>query len=437
MNTLRLPLSIFCLAVSLAAQAQNDQFSYISDRRFTSPDQLMGYDFKPAMREVPGEEPKEIKVGEYSFGITRKNLYVEGGDIRGVYNLNEINTTEYGYILRTMNARDPTVQGHLKIVVDEIGQVEGLIFKRSNNDKEVIYFLRMIPEEVAAAELEYFTNKGALNIPTLDSLWSGIEVRPFLRIFNSMGGIQQRVLPSDSVSLRFYHITTIEEKDNKLAALTKGRRKKGDKESGADEASAAGVIDDASITASTSRDLVATPAAQVLAQAAPATPKKLEFGLSQPNMAKPTRADSTLPIGIVPTGIVPTGAGLAQIGPDSLGLAELDSLAAAEQVLAEALAAANPVAQDSSDVKFKITTQFFVDLNSFMRFKDGTSEMQHRTYLVNGALERVNHNSRPGADRYQWELNLHKQPTAYVYLDERYNVNSIEIDGQKFYMRGQ
>ena len=117
-------------------------------------------------------------------------------------------------------------------------------------------------------------------------------------------------------------------------------------------------------------------------------------------------------------------------------MAQLDSLDLLQGGLVADMAGATaPV--DSSDAKVKITTQFFVDLNSFMRFDDGTSEMQHRTYLVNGALERVNTNSRPGGDRYQWELNLHKQPTAFVYLDERYNVNSVEIDGQKFYMRGQ
>ena len=94
-----------------------------------------------------------------------------------------------------------------------------------------------------------------------------------------------------------------------------------------------------------------------------------------------------------------------------------------------------PAAVDSADLK--ITTKFYVDLNSFMRYDDGTAEMQHRTYTVNGAAERINPNARPGGDRYQWELNLHKQPNAYLYLDEKLNVNSIEIDGQKFYMRGQ
>ena len=414
--------------------AQVAQYSYISDRRFTSPDQFMGYDFKPAMREVPGEDPTDIAVGTYSFGITRKNLYVEGPEIQGVYSLNEINTTEYGFILKTMNARDPTIQGHLKVVVDETGQVEGLIFKRSNHDPEVIYFLRMIPQEVDEAERHYFTNKGEEKIDHLDSLWTGIEIRPFLRIFNNMGGIQQRVLPSDSVSLRFYHVTTVEEKDNKVMALVKSRKgRKGRK----DEQEEAATM----LTASTSPIPVALPQpVPSTAVLAPTIAKTETGGLVDARKQLPldsaevARRDSV---------VLAMGGSVDSLGRafDSLGrLVAVDTLTGVTD--SSRLAAYPPVIVDSSAVavdssKLKITTQFFVDLNSFMRYDDGTSAMQHRTYLVNGAAERINPNARPGGDRYQWELNLHKQPAAYVYLDEKLNVNSIEIDGQKFYMRGQ
>ena len=448
-------VALLCLGLA-DAYAQVAQYSYISDRRFTSPDQLMGYDFKPAMREVPGEEPSEIAVGRYSFGITRKNLYVEGAGIQGVYSLNEINTTEYGFILRTMNARDPTIQGHLKIVVDERGQVEGLIFKRSNNEKEVIYFLRMIPSDVAEAESEYFTNKGEERVEHLDSLWTGVEIRPFLRIFNSLGGIQQRVLPSDSVSLRFYHVTTVEEKDNKVLALVKGKKRKRSRRG--DEAS--------TLVASTDAlpvDLPAGEPAYAPVIQRTADPGVVDALAKLPSAAdRPTDGETPTPdTSAVVTPAFVLDSVLAQAAPfDSLGLASLsDTLAlgvdtllglldlglldsslhiaaaAARAPLVPIAPPVDTVAIDSANLK--ITTQFFVDLNSFMRYDDGTSEMQHRTYLVNGAAERENPTARPGGDRYQWELNLHKQPNAYLYLDEKLNVNSIEIDGQKFYMRGQ
>ncbi len=397
-------LTAVLIAWTLAAAAQVAQYSYISDRRFTSPDQLMGYDFKPAMREEPGEDPTEVTVGKYSFGITRKNLYVEGPEIQGVYSLNEINTTEYGFILKTMNARDPTIQGHLKVVVDEIGQVEGLIFKRSNHDKEIIYFLRVIPSEVARAEAEYFTHKGQRKVEHLDSLWTGVEIRPFLRIFNNMGGIQQRVLPSDSVSLRFYHITTIEEKDNKVLAMVSGKKDKRKNKRDAEENA------DDQLTAST----------EPMSLPAPTAPAK-PGALPAPAIHKTAEGE--------------TVDATRKLAPDSLALAASDTAAIAFDSTGLAALVAAEAAIDSS--KLKITTVFYVDLNSFMRYDDGTAEMQHRTYTVNGAAERVNPAARPGGDRYQWELNLHKQPNAYVYLDEQLNVNSIEIDGQKFYMRGQ
>jgi len=195
MNTLTTLCTILCIITSSLA-AQTVQYSYISDRTFASPDDLIGYDFKPAMREVPGEAPEEIAIGKYSFGITRANLYVEGPAIQGVYSVNNINTTEYGFIMKLMNARDPTIQGHLKIVVDPKGQVEGLIFKRSNKDKEVIFFLRIIPKDVEAVEEAYFTHKGEKKIKSIDSLWTGVHVRPFLRVFHNMGGVQQRILPT-------------------------------------------------------------------------------------------------------------------------------------------------------------------------------------------------------------------------------------------------
>ncbi len=396
--------ALMCLLVA-SAFAQVAQYSYISDRRFTSPDQLFGYDFKPAMREEPGGEPTEITVGKYSFGITRKNLYVEGPEIQGVYSLNEINTTEYGFILKTMNARDPTIQGHLKVVVDEIGQVEGLVFKRSNNDKEVIYFLRVIPAEVARAESQFFTHKGQQKVEHLDSLWTGVEIRPFLRIFNNMGGIQQRILPSDSVSLRFYHVTTVEEKDNKVVALVSGKK---DKKKGKPSTDAA----------DTDERLTASTAPMTMTLAAPAPNPEAAPGPAIRKTAEGETVDA-----------------MHRLGLDSVAVAAPDRAPNLGTLASLPLNLPADLPVDSS--KLKITTTFYVDLNSFMRFDNGTSEMQHRTYTVNAAAERINTNARPGGDRYQWELDLNKQPAAYVYLDEKLNVNSIEIDGQKFYMRGQ
>jgi len=445
MKTHILLCTILCI-VTASLTAQTKQYSYISDRTFTSPDQLIGYDFKPAMREVPGEEPEEIPIGKYSFGITRANLYVEGPGIQGVYSVNNINTTEYGFIMKLMNARDPTIQGHLKVVVDKIGQVEGLIFKRSNKEKEVIFFLRIIPKEVAAAEAEYFTHKGEKHIKSLDSLWTGVHIRPFLRVFHNMGGVQQRILPADSVYLNFYEITTVEEKQSLKERLGKKKNKKGKKQEAVDveqtyaevaqpkaadpEAQAAarsallakvqGISADSAVT-----DVPLKSQEEILGNTFDVVDSDTILLEDQLDMATATDSVPMLEQDSLLTMLDVTTA------TDSVPMLQQDSLTMLD------LAATLDTLQAIDSTKLKITTTYYVDLNSFMIYDDGSSEMQHRTYQVNGVVERENTNARAGGDRWQWELNLHKQPNAYIYLNEKFRVNSIVIDGQKFYMRGQ
>lgn len=415
MNKQTLLGALLCmLTTAMWGQAnQVAQFSYISDRTFTSPDQLMGYDFKPAMRELPGEEPEEFSVGKYSFGITNKNLYVEGPEIQGVYSVNNINTTEYGFILATMNARDPTIQGHLKVVVDELGQVEGLIFKRSTHEKEVIFFLRSIPEAVDEAEAKYFTNKGQQRIKHIDSLWNGVEVRPFLRVFAEMGGIQQRIIMADSVYLNFYKVVTVEEKEKKKIGIGKKKSKEVERVEQAPEETFTEATIDMEAAKKTREDLLTTLGVSPDSALVKQEPVEMEEILG--NKFDDSPIDSLMPV-----------------QDSTMVAALLDSLVSDSLAV---LTDSPPI--DSSEIKVKITTEFFVDLNSFMRFEDGTSTMQHRTFSVKGIAERENPNARPGGDRFQWELEIHKRPNAYIYLDDKYRVNSIFIDGQKFYMRGE
>ncbi len=403
------------LGLAAAASAQTAQYSYISDRKFAGPEELVGYDFKPALRQVATEQPQEIAIGQYSFGITRKNLYVEGPEIKGVYSLNNINTTEYGYKLLTMNARDPTVQGHLKVVIDDLAQVEGLIFKRSNNDEEVMYFLRIIEPEVAAVEEAYFTDKGEARVEHIDSLWTGTIIRPFLRVFYAQGGVQQRAVPSDSLSLQFYSVTTITEEPKKEIRVEPKELKKARKARKKLEKLAAATGD------STLLEDIEPEAVFVGAKTkVTVLTTKTSLALNQDSVTQTPANDEILDTGFetAPATALPLA---GATGPDPV--ASADSLAAP--------------AIDSSEWKIRVVTKYFIDLNQYVKSDDGTSGMQNRTYLVNGIVERENTNAGPGGNRFQWELNIDKQPNSYVYLDELYNVISIAIDGQKFYMRGQ
>lgn len=204
-------LIVFCLLPFLAPA--QEKYSYISDRIFNDPSDLIGYNFKPSGMEIPDETEEEISPGEYSFGVTMNNLYVEGENIRGVYSVNQINTVDYGYKLTLMNARDPTIQGHLKIVLNDKNQVDVLVFKRSRKEKEIIFFQAKLPEDMKSKEAEYFTDLGDVIIESTDSLW-GKTVYPFLKIHEDEN-VQQRLDVEDSTSITFIETITMIDKSKK------------------------------------------------------------------------------------------------------------------------------------------------------------------------------------------------------------------------------
>jgi hypothetical protein len=191
-----------------------DGYTYISDRKFFGPEDLIGYDFRPDFMEIPHETEEKLSPGAYSFGISRNNLYTDGDGIKGVYSVNNINPTEYGYKLLLMNARDPTLQGHLKVVLNKFAQVEALVFKRSNKDKEIIFYQAQMKEDLWEEEKEYFTYKYDYEITNPDSLW-GQKFYPFLRIHNDEGGVQERLQMADSTSIEFVERVTVIEKTKK------------------------------------------------------------------------------------------------------------------------------------------------------------------------------------------------------------------------------
>lgn len=203
----------FLLIFSLLATWALAQHSYISDRRFYTPDELIGYDFKPAVKEVPNERQEDLDPGEYSFGITQSHLYVKGEGIEGVYNVNNMQPEEYGFKLTLMNARDARLQGHLKVIVNKYGMVETLIFKRAPTDKETIFYLPAIPGQVKEQEKAYFTDRGELAIMHPDSIW-GKSFHPFLRKHNA-DRVQERLRMKDSTTISFVVETTIVEKEVK------------------------------------------------------------------------------------------------------------------------------------------------------------------------------------------------------------------------------
>ena len=218
--------------------AQSDHYTFISDRKFKDPTDLIGYDFRPNTMEVRGEHEEELDPGSYSFGITMNNLYVDGEGLKGVYSINNINTTDFGYKLLLMNARDPTIQGHLKIVLNNRDQVDALIFKRSVKEKEMIFYQAQISESLRDKEDKYFTNLWEHTIEDKDSIW-GQVIHPFLRI-HTRQNVQERLQPVDSTRIEFIEKITIIDKTKK-----KKKKKKNKKEE--EEAAVVNAIEESAV----------------------------------------------------------------------------------------------------------------------------------------------------------------------------------------------
>jgi len=206
-------LFLILLSLGFTAIAQED-YSYISDRKFRDPTDLMGYDFVPGIMEIKGESQQELSPGEYSFGVTQANLYVKGEGIEGVYSINNINTTDYGYKLLLMNARNPTIQGHLKMVLNNRGQVDALIFKRTTNEQEVIFYQAQMPESQRNQEDAFFSGRWEQELENKDSIW-GTTIRPFFRIHEAQRGVQERLKFGDSTSIEFIQTVKIIDKRKK------------------------------------------------------------------------------------------------------------------------------------------------------------------------------------------------------------------------------
>lgn len=191
---------LFLLLLICSAYVQAQHYSFISDRRFFEPADMIGYDFKPCALEIPNEEERKIDPGEYSFGITFNYLYAKGEGIEGVYNINNMQPTDFGFKILLMNARNARLQGHLKVIQNKYGMVEALIFKRSSNEKEIIFYLSPISKELNEKEKDYFTDRGELIVDHQDSIW-GQKIRPFL-IMHMEENVQQRLQLADSTYIK-------------------------------------------------------------------------------------------------------------------------------------------------------------------------------------------------------------------------------------------
>ena len=205
--------SLFFIALfTISSLAAQTNYSFISDKKFQNTDELVGYSFRPNTIVYPDkEDPRDSEeVGlapdDIIFRISKNYLLVESEsfeEYKGAYSVNSINPADYGYKISLMNARNPSIQGHLKIVLNKQDEVDAYIFKPSNKVKEVIFYQAEIPKHLAKEEEEYFTDVTDIMISDT-SLWY-TTVFPFFEMEQKQ---QRRLTPLDSVSI-FFDVDTV------------------------------------------------------------------------------------------------------------------------------------------------------------------------------------------------------------------------------------
>lgn len=216
---MKIKLVLAFLIVAFCADAQH--FTYITDRVFQQPYDLIGYTFIPNRLEIPdvkdpdNNEMIDLDLDDYEFKISGNYIYIKGEMVEGAYSLNSINPTDYGYVIATMNARDPSVQGHLKLILNKENQVEALIFKKARKAKELIFHLAEVDEETSTVESAYFTNTD--NPPVTSDIVYGRGVTPFIVV----GEEQSRLRIEDSLSIEIKSDTIQIKKKKKTKTVIK------------------------------------------------------------------------------------------------------------------------------------------------------------------------------------------------------------------------
>ena len=224
-------LILFAFLTSLSIQAQEkDYYTYLTDKKFKKTNDIFGFEFVPNVMEIPGNKAQDLKAGEYKIRVDRENLFISGGEIAGVYNINNVNTTEYGFKLELINARDPGMQGHLKVILLNKKYIDALVFKKSNFAKEIIFFLPEIDKTLRDKEKEYFTDRNEIFLEFADEIW-GTNLYPFHRVINPKN-IHRRIQMSDGVKIEFIETESIIEKTKtvKIKAEKPKKEKKEKKE---------------------------------------------------------------------------------------------------------------------------------------------------------------------------------------------------------------
>ncbi|MEM6723285.1 MAG: hypothetical protein AAF598_04555 [Bacteroidota bacterium] len=199
--------------------AQQD-YSYVSDRKFKSPSDLIGYTFSPNEIGFPDGSKLDLEKGEISLSIGANYLTISGSEYEGAYSINAIKAESYGYYMALVDARDPAKQGNLKFHLNKYGELDVLVFKPSDKEEQVVFFQALMSKNKDAREAAYFTDRDEYKLEDPDEIW-GDTIKPFHQLAE---GRQYRIQPQDSIAFTFQVDTIGEGKKQKIGYTAKLHR---------------------------------------------------------------------------------------------------------------------------------------------------------------------------------------------------------------------
>jgi len=407
-------LSLICsFFATISLQAQQDYFTYLTDKKFKKAEDLFGYNFVPGLLEIaePGQtqqgEQVEISAGRYKFGVTRGNLFVKGEDIDGIHNINQINTTDYGYQMILMNARDPKQQGHLKIIMLK-NFVDALVFKAHNDAPEMIFLLPEIEKGLNESEKEYFTDKNEIFIEYADEIW-GQEIMPFFKV-SQPKNVYQRLRKKENVKISFIETENI---------IEKGKKKKDEVVLAMNDAPAAEVkepepmpepeIDEPEIVEEEEEEDDGFPSYFKVKKKEPEAEEEVVEEVEEEIIEE----------------IVVEEEEEGDLFADSQDLEEAQ----------ESKKGKRGKKDKSKDKKVKVETEYEILINDFVYNDDGTQEPTEVVLKVKDWKMREDESAINPNEVFQIEFDTNKGP-IYVYLSGSMKVTKIDFGPMMFLMRG-
>lgn len=203
-----------CFYTFLSGQSQ---YSFVSDRQFKSPADLIGYSFCPNEIGYSDGSKMDLDRGEICLSVGTNYLTITGDEFGGAYSINAIKAESYGYFMALVDAQDPSKQGELKFHLNKYRGLDVMVFKASDKGEQIVFFQALMSESRWNKETNYFTDKNEYELATPDEIW-GDTIRPFHQLG---GGKQYRIQMKDSIAWSFRVDTVDAGKKQKLRYLAR------------------------------------------------------------------------------------------------------------------------------------------------------------------------------------------------------------------------